>query len=166
VAEWKAANPAVERTDTALSCGAAAHLLSVIRRVTLSMKKERKMLAIYCSTTIAIVALLTGCSEPQPTSSTSGSTVQVSSEKKKEWYEGGDLHRASIGQWNAATYENKLATSADMVANLKKFSSVEDMKAAAVELEQCVSKAAEGAQAEQQQVTEVAAACALLLGYR
>jgi len=53
-----------------------------------------------------------------------------------------------------------------MVANLKKFSSVEEMKIAAIELEQCVSKAAEGAQTEQQQVSEVAAACALLLGYR
>jgi hypothetical protein len=158
------ANLAVERTDTALTCGAAAHLQHAIRRLVLTTKKEGQVLIRYCAT-VAVLAILAGCSGPQPTSSTSESTASVSIEKK-EWYEGGNLHRALIGEWKAATYENRLATSADMVANLKKFSSVEEMKTAAVELEQCVSKAAEGTQTEQQHVSEVAAACALLLGYR
>jgi hypothetical protein len=150
------------------------------------MKKGGQVLVRYCSA-IAILAILAGgCNEPQPAqstqpaqpaqstqpaqlpppaSSTSGVATSVSIEKK-EWYAGGNLSRASIGEWKAATYENKLATSADMVATLKKFSSMDEMKAAAVELEQCVSKVAEGPQAEQQRVNEVAAACAILLGYR
>lgn len=129
------------------------------------------MLSRYFST-IGVAVLLVGCGSPEATPSATSSTAAqapdygaapVSTEKK--WYEGGDLHRASIGQWRAATYENRLATSADMVANIKQFSSIEAMKSAAEELEQCVSKAAEGAQAEQR-VSEVAAACAILLGYR
>ncbi len=126
-----------------------------------------------CFSTIGVAVLLVGCGSPEAiipsaTSSTAAQTpaygaAPVSTEKK--WYEGGDLHQASsIGQWRAATYENKLATSADMVANLKQFSSLEAMKSAAEELRQCVSKAAEGAQSEQR-VSEVAAACAILLGY-
>jgi hypothetical protein len=131
--------------------------------------------------TIAVLAILTGgCSGPQPaqptqssqsaqstqpTLSTSEPTASVPIEKK-EWYEGGNLHRASLREWKTATYENKLATSADMVAKLKKFTSTVEMKAAAVELEQCVSKVAEGPEAERQPVSEVAAACALLMGYR
>jgi len=124
-----------------------------------------------CLSTLGVaVLLLVSCGSPEATQSTASqapnySAAQTSAENEKKWYEGGDLHRASIGQWKAATYENRLATSADMVANIKQFSSIEAMKSAAEELEQCVSKAAEGAQAEQQ-VSEVAAACALLLGYR
>jgi hypothetical protein len=128
--------------------------------------KNNKVL-VRCCSIAAILAILIGCSGPQPASSTSGSTASApASIEKKGWYEGGNLHRALIGEWKAATYENRLVTSSDMVANLNKFSSVEEMKTAATELEQCVSKAAEGAQTEQQRVSEVAAACALLLGYR
>ena len=36
----------------------------------------------------------------------------------KEWYEGGTLHSANIGQWKQASYENKLATCADILARL------------------------------------------------
>ena len=121
-----------------------------------------------CLSTLGVAVLLVSCGSPEATQSTQApdySTAPASTENEKKWYEGGDLHQASIGQWRAATYENRLATSADMVANIKQFSSIEAMKSAAQELEQCVSKAAEGAQAEQR-VSEVAAACALLLGYR
>ena len=30
------------------------------------------------------------------------------------WYEGGNLHRAPVSQWNNSSYANKLATAADM----------------------------------------------------
>lgn len=120
---------------------------------------------------ICILPLLVGCGGTEPASSTASSgdpdlgaaPVPIAPERK--WYEGGDLHQASIGQWKAGTYENRLATSADMIANVKQFSSVEEMRSAAEELEKCISKTAEGAEAEQQRVTEVAAACALLMGY-
>ena len=36
----------------------------------------------------------------------------------KEWYEGGTLHSAKISQWKQASYENKLATCADIPARL------------------------------------------------
>ena len=34
------------------------------------------------------------------------------------WNEGGTLHKASALEWQKASYSNKLATSADMIANL------------------------------------------------
>jgi hypothetical protein len=71
-----------------------------------------------------------------------------------------------MGEWKTAAYENKLATSADIVAKLKKLSSMDEMKVAAVDMEQCISKVAEGPEAEQQRVSEVAAACAILMGYQ
>jgi hypothetical protein len=138
------------------------------------------MIIRYCAT-IAMLALLISCGGSPSASSGDRSVSEVSTapasieapipasafiEKERQWYEGGDLHRASIGQWKVAAFRNKLATSADMVASLKKFSSMEEMKSAAVDLEQCISKVAEGAEAERQGVSDVAAACALLLGYQ
>ena len=37
----------------------------------------------------------------------------------REWYENGNLHEASIRQWKAATYSNKLATSAGFIAAVR-----------------------------------------------
>ena len=34
----------------------------------------------------------------------------------KQWFHGGNLHNATVGQWKSATYRNKLATSADWLA--------------------------------------------------
>ncbi len=36
-----------------------------------------------------------------------------SSKLNSKWYEGGNLHKTSVGEWRTATYENKLATTAD-----------------------------------------------------
>lgn len=36
----------------------------------------------------------------------------------REWYEGGTLHDATALEWQNASYENKLATSADLIAKL------------------------------------------------
>lgn len=36
----------------------------------------------------------------------------------REWYEGGTLQEAGALDWQSATYENKLATSADFIAKL------------------------------------------------
>lgn len=124
-----------------------------------------------CYRMIGVLLLLTACGAPEPvpaTDTSEGGDSGISSietETERNWYEGGDLHQASIGQWKAGTYENRLATSADMVAKLKHFSSLDSMKSAAEEMEKCISKASEGTQAEQQEVSEVAAACALLMGY-
>ena len=37
----------------------------------------------------------------------------------KSWYEGGNLHNATVGQWKSATHRNKLATAADWLASTK-----------------------------------------------
>jgi hypothetical protein len=45
----------------------------------------------------------------------------------KEWYEGGTLHKKTMREWKAATYENKLATCADFIVagkNLKDMNKV------------------------------------------
>lgn len=41
-------------------------------------------------------------------------------QQTKKWYEGGTLHQATIGEWHKASYENKLATSADFIAKMWK----------------------------------------------
>lgn len=35
---------------------------------------------------------------------------------QSHWYDGGTLHRASMGQWMAASYANRLATASDFAA--------------------------------------------------
>lgn len=36
----------------------------------------------------------------------------------KEWYEGGTLHKKSALDWQTASYENKLATCSDFIAQI------------------------------------------------
>lgn len=38
----------------------------------------------------------------------------------REWYEGGDLHKATVGMWRKASYENRLATSGDWFNEITK----------------------------------------------
>jgi hypothetical protein len=40
-------------------------------------------------------------------------------EKEMEWLKGGKLHKAKVPEWKNATDENKLATCADFVVNVK-----------------------------------------------
>ncbi len=37
-----------------------------------------------------------------------------------EWYEGGTLHKASVQEWQQATYKNRFATSADQFVSITK----------------------------------------------
>lgn len=73
----------------------------------------------------------------------------------KKWYEEkGTLHRSTVGEWKAASYENRLATSADWFVSItKEFNPVLHrelkrlkfdeylgaMKNGAIQLEKCVS---------------------------
>lgn len=41
--------------------------------------------------------------------------ISINSATAREWFEGGTLHKASIKQWNIATYSNKLATCAGFI---------------------------------------------------
>lgn len=71
-----------------------------------------------------------------------------------EWYNGGNLHRATVAQWRMAPYANRLATSADWFAGITKAHNMElqrkmaelplpeylkQLKLSATKLEICVS---------------------------
>ena len=69
----------------------------------------------------------------------------------KEWYEGGTLHSAKIGQWKQASYEDKLATCADFIANLWKHDKLKinvayigTLKTYAKKLVTCIDTAVDG----------------------
>lgn len=113
------------------------------------------------------LALLTGiallsCSraKPEPTLRDDPEPLVARAEKDPKptatkWYEGGTLASADSATWNAATYENKLASCADMLASLwmskklkpefsAKISSVEDFKGPAGQLVIALDKALSG----------------------
>jgi DNA-binding beta-propeller fold protein YncE len=88
------------------------------------------------------------------------------SSQSKEWYVGGTLHGKTLAEWRAATYTNRLATSADFVIKAGNFRSLPlDLKSRATELERCISNADAGIEVDHWRVSETGAACALLLGY-
>jgi hypothetical protein len=83
-----------------------------------------------------------------------------------EWYSGGTLHKKTIADWRAATYENRLATCADFVMGLGKYETLPpDLKERATAFEACISDAVAGGSVDHQQVSEIAAVCAVSMGY-
>lgn len=85
----------------------------------------------------------------------------------KEWYEGGTLHDKTVREWRAATYENRLATCADFVmVSGDHISHPPDLKHRSRQLEACISSAVRGGEFDYKEVSEFAASCAILLGYR
>ena len=48
-----------------------------------------------------------------------GSSTLGASSSSSQWFQGGTLHNATVEQWKAATYKNKLATAADWLAATK-----------------------------------------------
>ena len=86
----------------------------------------------------------------------------------KEWYEGGTLHKATVGEWHRATYANRLATCADWVVGANRAEAERDfstVKPKAIELEKAITKATKGISGIQHhQVTEYAAMCIILMG--
>jgi len=86
------------------------------------------------------------------------------------WFEGGTLHRATVGEWNRAADSNKLATCADWIAGWekhgltkKKYGSMEELRADAVELRTCLNEAVQPLR-EEEKVAPYAALCAGQLG--
>ena len=85
-----------------------------------------------------------------------------------EWYSGGDLHDSTLSEWNAATAENRLATSSDFaVGALGEERSValglDRLRIVAGELANCISEVAVEPGAGSQKSTEIAAACWILM---
>ena len=84
-----------------------------------------------------------------------------------EWYSGGNLHGANLAIWSNSTNQNRLATSADFAANLLKgqFSSMNGLKVYALNMKNCIDEVTVEPQLGSQRVSEVAAGCAILLGW-
>jgi len=91
-----------------------------------------------------------------------------------KWYTGGTLHNKTVGDWNSASYKNRLATSADFVtATTPKFKQsklFEDnsrlLKLRSVALEKCTSESTVGLNVNFLKVSEIAATCITLLGFK
>jgi len=69
---------------------------------------------------ILIVAVLAvvGCGQRKKASASQTGQAKPEVHVDK-WWEGGTLNNATIGEWKAATYKNKLATAADWLAATK-----------------------------------------------
>ena len=84
-----------------------------------------------------------------------------------EWYEGGNLHRATAAEWASASASNRLATAGDWSVAILGENRVQQMgmnglRAYARQLVNCVSEAVSGGP-RNQAVSEVAAACGILM---
>ena len=100
---------------------------------------------------------------------------------EKKWYEGGNLHNATVKQWRLASQQNKLATCADFIMNgitkgvlnftlQQVYSDFEGvMKQRAQELLLCINAYVDGSDrssaVENQKVAEVAALACIMLGW-
>lgn len=82
-----------------------------------------------------------------------------------EWYSGGTLHGATGRQWKAASAQSRLATAADFVAKVAQPRSLDELREKAQELQICISEAVADASGDGQEVSGVAAACVMLMGY-
>lgn len=89
-----------------------------------------------------------------------------------EWYQGGDLHGATVAQWHAADARNRLATAADMttatlgVDRLKAAGGWSAARKYSTDLVTCIDKGTAGIPSiAQQDVASYAAMCAAMMGW-
>lgn len=81
------------------------------------------------------------------------------------WMSGGTLHKATMREWEQATYANRLATAADFIAATQNvdYGNLGQFKQMATQLEACISKAGEGGSADNEQVVVISSYCLTLL---
>ncbi len=66
------------------------------------------------------VILAVGSVDGSSSSSNYSHPSNVSNDSAKDqWFQGGSLHSATVGEWKRATYQNKLATASDWLAATK-----------------------------------------------
>ena len=87
-----------------------------------------------------------------------------------EWFDGGTLHNRTMAEWSRASYRDRLATSADFFATSIDSRSEpprhpDRFRGEAIELEVCISETHAEGITDSQRVSEIAAACLILLGY-
>ena len=80
-----------------------------------------------------------------------------------DWIKGGTLHKSLVKEWKISTEENKLATCADFVANVKKYETMEDMKNDAINVKNCIDEAIKAPQTDEMKTSEIAVSCIVLL---
>lgn len=121
------------------------------------------------STALVLVALLglvlgLGCDTKE------GSPSPSASSGARRWYEGGTLHKKTMKEWRSASYADRLATTADFVTYAADkqgtaYSSIDELKPRAEALERQISAAGQGGYADTRMVSEVAAACLVLMDH-
>ncbi len=80
-----------------------------------------------------------------------------------QWYSGGTLHQSTIEEWSKASPENKLATCADYVANVKEYQGdFTQMKIDATEVMNCIEEVSKDGGSTKG--NEIAAMCIVTLG--
>jgi len=100
--------------------------------------------------------------------SSSRSSSPQPSPTRNEWYSGGTLHKATVAEWNPASYANRLATCGDFMATMmqkdgKRISSMEALRSEAAALERCITEAGRGDHADTQSVATISALCYMLM---
>ena len=88
------------------------------------------------------------------------------------WYVGGTLYNATADEWHKSSYENKLATAAGWTLMdptirkiSKKSSSMETVRPYAIELVACVDQVSVGDSYAEKNVSSLAAACMVSMGW-
>ena len=83
-----------------------------------------------------------------------------------EWYEGGTLHKPTLGEWRSASSKNRLATAADFTAAvLKDTSTFDEAFRRTPAMLNCINEVAEDPRLDTQETATIAAFCAVLLGW-
>ncbi len=99
-------------------------------------------------------------------SSTTPKSVEV-----KPWYSGGTLHRSKCSEWVGASFENRLATSADFLVSVNKgglltfdTTDFDQLRVNSAGLVACITKPCEVGIARDQRVAEIASLCEVSMG--
>lgn len=84
----------------------------------------------------------------------------------KQWYTGGNLHKATVLEWKNSTNENKLATCGDFMSVVDKSVSTEVLKRRATDLMNCIDEATAGSKyTDSEKVSTIASFCTVIMGY-
>ena len=123
--------------------------------------------------TVIAVLVVAACDAGYSSSSTDSSSPRAS-KARQEWYTGGTLHKATIREWKAASYQNRLATCADFVSGtmLSRGMNAKDIDISeggsvwrsATDLETCISEGTSGLDfTDAQSVAGLATVCMVLM---
>ena len=93
--------------------------------------------------------------------------------KSRKWYEGGNLSQETAEVWISASYRNRLATTADFIAEATPKAKQDELfdnggrilKTKSEALEQCISETVFNTKSNSLMVSEIATTCIILLGF-